>query len=43
MVEFAIGVITILILFLIVLFGMFILASAITGYIYNGDIDEDGF
>ena len=43
MIEFVLGVIIIFILFLFVLFGMFILAGAMIDYIYNDDIDEDGF
>lgn len=43
MIEFILGVITIFILFLLILFGIVILAGAMIDYIYNDDIDEDGF
>ena len=42
MIEFILGVITIFILFLLILFGIVILAGAMIDYIYNDDIDEDG-
>lgn len=43
MIEFILGVIIIFILFLLVLFGMVILAGAMIDYVYNDNIDEDGF
>lgn len=43
MIEFILGVITFFILFLLILFGIVILAGAMIDYIYNDDIDEDGF
>lgn len=43
MAEFILGVVIIFILSLFVSFGLVILTGAMIDYIYNDDIDEDGF
>lgn len=43
MAEFILGVVIIFILSLFVSFGLVILAGAMIDYVYNNDIDEDGF
>lgn len=43
MIEFILGVITIFILFLLILFGIVILAGAMIDYVTNDNTDDDCF